>query len=95
MRAEDRVDLNVKRVHHAIRRCRERYGIELTPKQYIELVEQIELGSGKYLTTGRVQWKQLWEVRLDEKVLLAVYDESPGMIVTFLPPVGAEAVTYH
>ncbi len=80
--------VSIWRIRHAIQRCKERYQINLTDRDYIKLVRQIETKRARYITTGRVLWKSLWEVMCKGRNLMAVYDESPGIIVTFLPPVG-------
>ena len=82
-----------KAIRHAIERCRERYDLSLNAGDYQRLVSQIKEKKARYITTGKILWRSLWEVDRRGKKIMAVYDEYPGIIVTFIPPAG-EGV-YH
>jgi hypothetical protein len=73
---------------HALRRCRERYGISLTDNDYEVLCRQIKENKAK-LVERQSNRLTVWEIQLCEEQVRVCYDGSRGKIVTFLPPPGS------
>lgn len=70
--------------HHAVKRARERYGVDLRQPDYDRLVKAIQTNRAQFVErqSNRVS---LWVVRHAETPMVAVYDTHRHMIVTFLP----------
>ena len=69
---------------HAIRRARERYGIDLNRDQYTALCASLRKGAGIFL--GRQSNRlTVWRLVVAERACNVVYDKQRGTIVTFLP----------
>lgn len=68
---------------HAIRRAKERVGIDLTITEIRALVKQIQSGGAEFVNkqTNRVS---VFKLTLHGKETLVVYDSSRHTIVTFL-----------
>lgn len=70
---------------HAVKRARERYGLELDRDQYMVLCQQIQDGVGEYL--GRQSNRlTVWRIGYGGCSYNVVYDKQRHRIVTFLPP---------
>lgn len=73
---------------HAITRARERYGIELTPRDILEMCERCRKSEG--YQEERSDGKTLHSLIHNDRILWVVYrpskPPSPGTIVTILPP---------
>ncbi len=72
---------------HAIKRARERYGIEIQPSDLDSLANIIQNNGARligYLNDGRTAWKLKWK----NSWLRVVIDRTFYDIITFLPKSG-------
>lgn len=72
-------------IHHALQRAKERYSINLSIDDYLDLVRQIQAGHAKFVErqSNRIT---LFEIRIRNFTVVVVYDKKRHVIVTFLPP---------
>lgn len=68
---------------HAIKRARQRFGLELKEHHIFEIVKMIQRGEGVYLhkQSDRISH---WILNYSGRDMIAVYDKNRGMVVTFL-----------
>jgi hypothetical protein len=72
-------------IYHALQRAKERYSINLSIDDYLDLVRQIQNGEAKFVErqSNRVT---LFEIQIKNFAVVVVYDKKRHVIVTFLPP---------
>ena len=68
---------------HAMRRFKERFGIELTSSQYKGAIRKIQSGKAKFIERQSVS-VTVFKIIVCGIEVVAVYDKSRGRIVTFL-----------
>lgn len=72
---------------HTVTRTRERYGIELAPRDYYDMQDRIRYREAMYLQKlrgGRTEWLVLCEEH--DRVLRVIFSEKHLRIITALPP---------
>lgn len=72
-------------LEHALERARERYGIELTSVEYLALCTRLAAREG-LLVADQGEGREVWCIPFNGRWLVAVFDQRPARIVTFLPP---------
>ena len=70
---------------HVQQRMAERYGIEVDADDVAHMEHCIQHGVASYALSSTPK-RSLWYVPLDGRLILAVYNEKWGRIVTVLPP---------
>lgn len=70
--------------YHAKRRARERFGIDLSYNDQIDMVEMIRNGQSRAVEKRSLR-VTVHELEWDGQTLRVVYDKSRGTIVTVLP----------
>lgn len=74
---------HIQQKKHAIKRCGERLGIDLTDRDYDELIKEIQEGKAIHHSkqSNRVS---RFKITIQGEEVLAVYDKHRKTIVTFL-----------
>ena len=70
---------------HARKRLRERFGIAISEEQYAQLVRNIQNSSKATFIRRQSQRVTLWEIEIEKKIMVAVYDKWRKTIVTCFP----------
>lgn len=78
---------------HAIKRARERYGIEFKPRDLARIAEAVQRNEASligYANNGMTVWK----LKYKDTWMRLVIDKTFYKIVTFLPPSGPIRLRY-
>lgn len=71
-------------IRHAKRRALERFGVELSEEDYINLVKALQWGQFTPLPGRQSNRVSLYYIPLGDKTSVAVYDKHRKTIVTFM-----------
>lgn len=70
---------------HAIKRCGQRFNIDLTPKQLRTITQGIGGKNSKFIKRLSLR-VTAWQTNINGNDMIALYDTKRHTIVTFLPP---------
>lgn len=73
-----------KRIRHARRRFYERFGVDISLRDYKELVRRVKGGGARFIRKGDAS-ADVYLVTWRDSDIPVVYNHRAGLIVTFLP----------